>query len=59
MTPPTRHAFRYEPGLCSLSEGETLGRRRPDDATESRKPRGGLLARLTLRRTAGRQRSTR
>jgi hypothetical protein len=59
MTPPTRHAFRYEPGLCSLGEGETLARRRPEDAPEPRKHRGGLLARLTLRRSAGRQRSTR
>ncbi|MCZ4493025.1 MAG: hypothetical protein JWP53_1956, partial [Conexibacter sp.] len=25
MASSTRHAFRYEPSLCSLAEGETLG----------------------------------
>ena len=60
-TSSTRHAFRYEPTLCSLAEGETLGRRRAEDAAdaEPRKDRGGLRARLGLRPRAARERSSR
>jgi hypothetical protein len=59
MTSSTRHAFRYEPTLCSLAEGETLGRRRAEDAAEPRKDRGGLRARLGLRPRTARERSSR
>jgi hypothetical protein len=61
MTSSTRHAFRYEPTLCSLAEGETLGRRRAEDAAEVgvRKGRGGLRARLGLRPRTARERTSR
>ncbi|MCW3020929.1 MAG: hypothetical protein JWR30_251 [Conexibacter sp.] len=59
MASSTRHAFRYEPSLCSLAEGETLGRRPADGAPEPRKHRSGLRARLSMRRTTGRERASR
>jgi hypothetical protein len=61
MASSTRHAFRYELTLCSLVEGETLRRRRPEDAAEAdaRKDRGGLRARLGLRARTARARAAR
>jgi hypothetical protein len=56
MLSSSPHAFRYEPALCSLAEGETLGQPRSDDG-EPRKRRTGLRARLALRRAAARRRS--
>jgi hypothetical protein len=53
----SRHAFRYEPALCSLAEGETLGQPRSGADDEPPKRRGGLRARLSARRASTRRRS--
>ncbi|HMJ37439.1 MAG TPA: hypothetical protein VK501_26270 [Baekduia sp.] len=54
-TSSSRHAFRYEPALCSLAEGETLSPPRHGD--EPSKRRNGLRVRLSVRRASARRRA--
>jgi hypothetical protein len=48
MAPDSPHAFRYEPALCTLAEGQTLTEWRRGDAQRHARRRraGGLRARL-------------
>jgi hypothetical protein len=55
MTSSASHAFRYEPALCSLAEGQVLNpQRRAEDPQGGRSPRAALR-RLGLLRTADRR----
>jgi hypothetical protein len=56
-TSSSRHAFRYEPALCSLAEGETLSPPRHGGDDEPRKRRNSLRARLSVRRASARRRA--
>jgi len=54
MPSPSPHAFRYEPLLCTLSEGQTLADWRRSDAQP--KPAKAPLRARVLRRRAGARR---
>jgi hypothetical protein len=62
MPSASPHTFRYEPALCTLTEGQTLAEWRRDDADgrrERRRRAAGLRARLLAARGAARRPSAR